>query len=1133
MAKKEKYYNMDKKYFLGLDVGSTTVKGVFQEEEDGELKTHWQRYERHETRQAEKLWEYLVDLEIKFPDLFYTGSDKIAISITGSGGSGLVEPVGAQYFQEVLCVSNAVQTQYPNVSSVIELGGQDAKIIILKRDEKTDRTKKIMTMNDKCAGGTGAVIDKIAGKLNLTPDQLKEIHYDPEKVHPVAGKCGVFAETDINSLQKSGVPPNELMISLFDAIVQQNLSVLTRGNTMAPEVMLLGGPNTFLPGMQEAWRHNLSLLWKEKKMDVASRSIEELIYAPDMGEYFAAMGSILVRREYDIDKVNSTYTGSEHFKAFIDKRRLSIEGPSNLPDRTSEYYDFKNKFVPPEWEAPIFYKGENVIAYLGLDGGSTSTKGILLDPEGELIGAEYLLSKGNPIDDVIEIIKSLRSSIESSGATLEILGVGTTGYAKDLIKEIVGGDVAVVETVAHTLAAKHYYNDIDVIVDVGGQDIKLIHIKNGKVKDFKLNTQCSAGNGYFLQNTAEGFGYKVEDYAQIAFSAKRNPRFGYGCAVFLQTDIVDFQRQGWEAPEIMAGLAEVLPRNIWQYVAQIPNPSILGKRFVLQGGTQKNIAAAKSQVDYLHDKFEGTGITPEVIIHRHTSVCGAIGAALEAARVTKVTNKGNTAFLGLDETETIEYKTTYNESTRCNFCKNKCIRTFIDINTEHETQPRRFIVAPCEKGEVEEKNDLREIRLKSEKIKKENLNLSEVAARVVWEDQTLAATRMQKVFSYKKKLEAEKTNKNRAKTNRNQIKIAIPRTLDLYGLQPFFTAYFQFLGIPFENIIFSDLSTEKLYKDGSRNGIVDPCFPAKLSMAHIYNLLKKWEQTHYNYLFFPMISAYDSGIVNAIDHRACPTANGGPEMAYSAYTKEKDVFAEKNIEFLKPVLFLDSPGIAEKGLFNTFGERFNMNIRENHFAVKAGFHALKKYKSSMERKGLQIIRQVEREKRVAIVMLGRVYHNDEGLNHSILEQFQSRGYPILTTNSLPTDPEFLKELFSYPGDEQYHPMDITDVWKNSYSAASSQKIWAAKFTARHPNLIPLELSSFKCGHDSTLYSAIEKIVETQNTPHFSFKDIDENNPTGSIKIRVETIDYFLKEYTEKLRRKKEETVNTQPVLTVS
>ena len=1117
---------MDKKYFLGLDVGSTTVKGVFQEEQNGTLLTHWQRYERHETRQAEKLWEYFVDLETRFPHLFFAGSDLVSISITGSGGSGLVEPIGAQYFQEVLCVSNAVQTQYPNVSSVIELGGQDAKIIIFKRDEKTDRTKKIMTMNDKCAGGTGAVIDKIAGKLKFEAGELKNIHYNPEKVHPVAGKCGVFAETDINSLQKSGVPAPDLMTSLFDAIVQQNLSVLTRGNTMAPEVLLLGGPNTFLPGMQEAWRFNLSLLWKEKKIDIGNRSLDELVYAPEMGEYFAAMGAILVRREYDIDKANSTYTGSQYIKDFIDRRRLSIEGPSKSPDRSEEYYEFKKSFVPLEWKAPVFAEAEKVEAYLGLDGGSTSTKGILLDKRGELIAAEYLLSNGNPIDDIIQIIKALRNSIENSGAILEIIGVGSTGYAKDLIKEIIRADVAVVETVAHTLAAKHYYDDIDVIVDVGGQDIKLIHIKNGKVKDFKLNTQCSAGNGYFLQNTAEGFGYKVEDYAKIAFSAKKSPRFGYGCAVFLQTDIVDFQRQGWEAPEIMAGLAEVLPRNIWQYVAQIPNPSILGKRFVLQGGTQKNIAAAKSQVDYLHEKFEGTGITPEVIIHQHTTVCGAIGAALEAAKATKE----KSTFIGLDETETIEYKTTYNESTRCNFCKNKCIRTFIDINTEHHDKPRRFIVATCEKGEVEEKSDLREIRQKSEQIKKDNPNLSEISAQAVWLDQGLAAARMQKVFGYKKKLEAGKRNKNRLKTNRDQIKIAIPRTLNQFGLQPFFTAYFQFLGIPYENIIFSDFTTEKLYKEGSRNGIVDPCFPAKISLAHIYNLLKKWENNRFNYLFFPMISAYDTGMVNAIDQRACPTAIGGPEMAYSAYTKEKDVFAEKGIQFLKPVLFLDTPGMAEKGLFNTFSSRFNVNTRENHYAVKAGFHALKKYKRSMERRGLQIIRQVERENRVAIVMLGRVYHNDEGVNHSILEQFQSRGYPILTKNSLPTDPEFLKEIFSYPGDEQIHPLDITDVWKNSFSAASSQKIWASKFAARHPNLIPLELSSFKCGHDSTLYSAIEKIVETQHTPHFSFKDIDENNPTGSIKIRVETIDYFLQEYIEKLRREKDEMVNQKPVL---
>ncbi len=258
----------------------------------------------------------------------------------------------------------------------------------------------------------------------------------------------------------------------------------------------------------------------------------------------------------------------------------------------------------------------------------------------------YQLSGGNPIQDTIDMFVALRQQVESQGATLEVLGVGTTGYAKDVLKDVLKADVALVETVAHTESAMKFYKNPHVIVDVGGQDIKLIVLKDGRVKDFKLNTQCSAGNGYFLQGTAESLGYKVEEYADIAFSAGTMPIFGYGCAVFMQSDIVNFQRQGWRGEEILAGLANVLPKNIFLYVAGIPNLAKLGSKFILQGGTQKNLAAVKSEVDFIHSHFHGAGQEPEVIVHEHCGESGAIGAGVEAIRIYK--NGHRTTFIGLD-----------------------------------------------------------------------------------------------------------------------------------------------------------------------------------------------------------------------------------------------------------------------------------------------------------------------------------------------------------------------------------------------------------------------------------------------------------------------------------------------------
>ena len=289
----------------------------------------------------------------------------------------------------------------------------------------------------------------------------------------------------------------------------------------------------------------------------------------------------------------------------------------------------------------------------------------------------YQLSKGNPIQDTIEIFEDLRDQVESVGARLEVLGVGTTGYAKDVLRDVLAADAALVETVAHTESAVKYYKDPHVIIDVGGQDIKLIVLSEGRVKDFKLNTQCSAGNGYFLQSTAEMFGIPVKEFADKAFTASAMPMFGYGCAVFMQSDIVNFQRQGWAPEEILAGLAAVLPKNIFLYVASIPNLAKLGSKFVLQGGTQHNLAAVKAEVDFIQSNFRGAEVQPEIIVHEHCGESGAIGAAVEARRLyNNGTARASSASMPCGASR---YRTTRNESTRCNFCKNNCLRTFIDV----------------------------------------------------------------------------------------------------------------------------------------------------------------------------------------------------------------------------------------------------------------------------------------------------------------------------------------------------------------------------------------------------------------------------------------------------------------------
>ncbi|MGA8313567.1 MAG: BadF/BadG/BcrA/BcrD ATPase family protein [Terriglobales bacterium] len=1122
--------NNGNSYLAGMDVGSTTVKAVVVDVRTDQIV--WRDYQRHETRQPEKLLEFLRGMESEAGITL----GNCRVFITGSGGSSLAALIGAKFVQEVNAVSLAVEKLHPEVNSVVELGGQDAKIIILKEDVNHGRKRKIPSMNDKCAGGTGAVIDKIVAKLKIPYGQLSEQGYDGIKLHHVAAKCGVFAETDIISLQKQGVPADQLMASLFDAIVLQNLTVLTRGHTLRPHVLLLGGPNSFIRGMREAWQHNIPRVWRQRGLEFAEgASPEDLIKVPADALYFAAIGAVEFGKGED--EAIGRYLGTDCLEHYLREGRQAEKAKAvsrGLWASAAERKEFQTKYARPPFIAATFQPGARVEAFIGLDGGSTSTKAVLLSESGEVLCKAYQLSQGNPIEDTKELLESLRQQVECQGARLEVLGVGTTGYAKDILRDVLHADVALVETVAHTQSALRFHPDPHCIVDVGGQDIKIIVLHNGRIKDFRLNTQCSAGNGYFLQSTAEGLGIPVEKYADMAFSAEAMPVFGYGCAVFLQSDIVNFQRQGWRAEEILAGLAAVLPKNIFQYVANVPNVAKLGTRFILQGGTQKNLAVVKAETDFIRANFRDPEHQPEIIVHEHCAEAGAIGAGVEAVRLWESGRR--TTFIGLDAVRRITYHTTRNEETRCHFCKNNCFRTFVDVQTgsaaEEDKSPlqsnvplrageQRVIIATCEKGAAEDVGSMREIKAGLDALKAAHPNLVDMAAREVWKARSpvlvadpIPPTSWRKSSRERIKLMSE----------RPTLRIGIPRVLNMYVYAPLFSAYLQSLGVQSENIVYSDFTNNEMYRVGSSRGSIDPCFPSKITIAHFHNLIyTKHVHKPLDGIFLPMFDVLCSPLVRTRACNACPTVAVTPETVEAAYTKEIDVFAQHNIRYLHPLVNLSDRKLFTRQMLQCWQPVLGLSEEENERAVEAGYKALQEYENSMRKHARDVLNMLERECRLGIVMLARPYHHDPGLNHGILEELQKRGYPVFSQNTLPLDEDLLERLF---GEEVRagivsHPLDISDVWKTATAASTNMKVWAAKFTARHPNLVALEISSFKCGHDAPVYTLVERIIEQSGTPYFCFKDLDENKPAASIKIRVETIDYFLKRYRDDLLRRKQ------------
>ncbi|HEX6925955.1 MAG TPA: BadF/BadG/BcrA/BcrD ATPase family protein [Longimicrobiaceae bacterium] len=1114
---------------IGIDVGSTTVKAVVLDADSREIL--WKDYQRHETRQPEKVEQFLTAILDAFPE----ARDRVRVYMTGSGAGPLCEPLGARFIQEVNAVTMAVEQLHPDVGSVVELGGQDAKIILFNVDEATGERTCQTSMNDRCASGTGATIDKCMLKVGMDPAEVARIAFDPDRLHHVAAKCGVFAETDIVNLVKAGIPGPEIMNSLADAIVRQNLAVLTRGNTLRARVLLLGGPNCYLPFLQACWRLRIPETWAERGYEYdRDAPLEELILVPPDSQYYAAYGAVLFGLLDPSNAARAEFRGLEPLREYMRSgrsARLAADAGPPLARSAAELDSFREAYAVPLFRPRGCTPGEVVRAAIGIDGGSTSSKAVLVSEDGEVLRKAYRLSKGNPIQDVKEILAELRAGVEGDGGRLEVVAVGATGYAAPVLEESLRVDANVVETIAHMMSARAYFPDVDVICDIGGQDIKVIFMENGDVKDFKLSNQCSAGNGMLLQAMADQFGIPITRYSDVAFDAALSPKFSYGCAVFLDTDRVNFQKEGYSKEEMLAGLAMVLPKNVWQYVVGVPRMAELGTRFVLQGGTQKNLAAVKAQVDYIRARVPGA----EVFVHPHCGEAGAIGAAMEALRV--VGRRGESRFVGLQAAIELAYTTRNDESTRCNFCPNHCSRTFIDTRTPDGRTSRYIAGFSCEKGTVESKEALKALVAERKALRARYPNMveyeSELAFRHFYEPAPLpeagspiADVEVRRGFfgSIRRRPITRGFERSSAADAewRAGLRIGMPRVLNMYSTGPLWRTYFETLGVPQHHIIWSDVSSEEMFREGGKYGSIDPCYPSKVAQAHIHNLLVHKHTGRrtgpLQFIFFPCLTHVPTFVSHTVDAAACPIVAGSPKVLRAAFTKEVDFFARAGVEYVDVALSLNEPYYFSEQLWQAWGDRLRITRDEHNVAIEQGWAAMAEFDRLVQEGGRAILEEVEQTGRIAVLVIGRPYHLDPGMHHGIPDEIQALGYPILSIRSIPKDPEWLATYFRADLDEGRiaDVFDIRDVWPENYSANSVQKVWAARFAARHPNLGVLDLSSFKCGHDAPTYGLIDSILKAAGTPRLVMHDIDANKPGGSIAIRTKTFAYSLERHAERL-----------------
>ncbi|MFQ5847401.1 MAG: BadF/BadG/BcrA/BcrD ATPase family protein [Candidatus Methylomirabilales bacterium] len=707
---------------VGFDCGSTTVKANVLE--NGQVL--WKDYRRHDTKIAETALDFFARMEAEIG----LTPKEARVYITGSMSGPLAPLIGAKQVQEVVAVAAAVERLHPEVMFVSEIGGEDMKTIFFTRMLGIGKSKQVM-MQSACAGGTGNFIEKTARKLGVM-EGLPEMGYRGYALHKVSPKCGIFAEADANTLVKAGVPVEEIIASLFEAVVYQNLATLTRGNTPMPEVLLLGGPNLFFKGLQEAWRHHLVRLWTERKVALpAAQDPESLIRVPQEALYYPCLGCAEIAQGEPPGV--GIYHGTERLQWWIatgQYEQKKKEGGKGLWVTVEDLEHFKHEYAAngngraaPNGDRPR----ATTRAVCGMDFGSTTAKFVLLSPEQEILATGYTLSHGNPIEDA----KTLFRQVQQAMGNGEILAVSVTGYGKDLLIDIIGADVPVVETVAHATAGLHFFPDADCICDVGGVDVKIMILRQGTVSDFRLNSQCSSGNGAFLQGVAERFAIPLDEMADRAFQAQAKPTLSMGCGVFLQSDIVNQQRKGWQAEEILAGLCGILPLNVWVYAGGLTNLGQVGRKFILQGGTHRNLAVVKAQVDFIRSKIPDA----EIVVHPYSGEAGAIGAALVALAWWR---KGNsTHFRGFDTIESLTYRTITSLDTICRWCPVNCKRSFVDVEVPggkgrtwskvplSEGWERVIVNNSCPKGLVEDANEMRVIKADLDKTKAAFPNIGE------------------------------------------------------------------------------------------------------------------------------------------------------------------------------------------------------------------------------------------------------------------------------------------------------------------------------------------------------------------------------------------------------------------------
>ncbi len=734
---------MSKIYSLGIDVGSTTVKTVILDNDE----IIYTKYERHFSKVRETVIDQLKLISEQFPH------DEFKLCITGSAGLGIASSAKLPFMQEVYSAYIAVNKSYPDTDVVVELGGEDAKIIFLTGGIE-------QRMNGSCAGGTGAFIDQMSTLLGITPTELNELSLHSQKLYPIASRCGVFAKSDIQPLLNQGAKREDIAASIFQAVVDQTVSGLAQGRTIEGKVLFLGGPLSFLSGLRNAFIKTLGL------------SEENAIF-PELAPCFMAYGCAL----------HASETSQPETIESVCEKILSAKTSQNvvlgkvLFETKDDYHSFVERHAKFDlkYEDIKTYEGD---AYLGIDAGSTTTKLVLITPDGKLLYNHYCSNKGQPLDIIANQLKEIYSL---TGDRIKIRSSAVTGYGEDLIKAGLKLDFGIVETVAHYTAASYFCPEVDFIIDIGGQDIKCFKIKNKAIDSIMLNEACSSGCGSFIQTFALALGYDIADFAKLGLASENPVDLGSRCTVFMNSSVKQAQKDGASVEDISAGLSSSIIKNAIYKVIRAKSPDELGKNIVVQGGTFLNDAVLRS--------FE-MELGRNVIRPAIAGLMGAFGCAIYAKEHSSADHASE--IISKSDLDEFSYSA---KPSQCRGCTANCSLTIITFNDGH-----RFISGNrCEKGAG---------------IK--------------------TVTSLTNLYEYKYNKLIETCER---KPQKAIAKVGFPLALNFYDQLPLFHSLFTELGF---EVVLSEESTRDTYYKGQHTIPSDTvCYPAKLAHGHIESLLEK------------------------------------------------------------------------------------------------------------------------------------------------------------------------------------------------------------------------------------------------------------------------------------------------------